>query len=767
MRLKLYFPLFILCFLSLRLVAQSIPQDISQIKVAELSESQIAEISAQFEARGVSEEQGIQLLQERGMPLAEAELLKKRMNEVNLNGKGSNMPSTPVKEDINFTRDTVYLPAPDHTPKKSLVYGSDFFSNPNLSFQPDIRIATPQNYVLGPDDELNVLLTGQNESSVKSKISPDGNLKIPYVGLVYLNGLTIEQATAQIKSRMQNIYPALASGQTKLNVTLGSVRSIRVTIIGEVVQPGTYTLSSLSSLFNALYLSGGPTEKGSLRNIEVVRGNKVIESVDFYSFLQKGYLDANVRLEDQDVIRIPVYQKRVAVGGEVKRPGLYELKDHETLANLLEYVGGFSDKAYRGMAKLTQIDNKERSVKDVAEDSFDRYVLKNADSVYFGAILDRYSNRVVIEGAVYRPGVFELTSGLSLKSLIEKADGIRDDASLTNGYIKRTLPDLDKELISFNLQQVLAGNAPDIFLMREDSIMIASKQDLKDKTSISIAGHVRHPGMFLYRDGMKITDVITMAQGFSNDAASHRVEVSRIIKNTSDEVSNQIMEVITLNLDSNQLSANGGFLLQPLDNIYVPRLVNYQSLGSIKIRGEVLFPGDYVQQRRDETGPEYISRAGGITPVGSLVNAQVFRKGIRVNMDFADLKGKQNKSALILMPGDSIYIPQDLPFVEVAGSVNNPQLINYSSRSFMHYVDAAGGTTENARLKGAYVQYANGLNKPVKKFLFFKKYPSVLPGSKIIVPKKGPAKIRLGFGEMSAITSSLAAVVTMIALFVK
>lgn len=760
--------IFILLSISPSVFGQSISiQDLSQIRVAELSDKQIIEISDKFENSGLSEDQALLLIQERGMPREEAELLKRRMSELSMSGKREILPSKKSeKPDISYSRDTVYASKPNHLKKESSIYGYDFFSNPYLKFEPDIRIATPKNYVLGSDDELHIILTGQNESSVKSTISPEGNLRIPYVGLIYVNGFTIEQATTQIKDRMQRIYPAIATGKTKLSINLGSVRSIRVSIIGEVVQPGTYTISSLSSVFNALYLSGGPTDKGSLRNIEIVRGNKVVETVDFYSFLQKGYLNTNIRLEDQDVIRIPVYSKRVSVAGEIKRPGLYELKNNETLIDLIDYVGGFSDKAYTGMAKLTQVDDKERSVKDIPESSFDRYVLKNADSVYFGSVLDRYSNRIIIEGAVYRPGVFELTPNLTLKQLIEKADGLKEDASLKTGYIKRTLPDLENTIISFNLNEVIQNTSHDIPLMREDSIVIFSKRDLKDQYSITIGGHVRHPGLFLFRDGMTIENLIATAKGFSNDAATHRVEISRIIKNNSDILSNELVEVISLNLDSNKIQQHSKFELRPQDYVYVPKLVNYYTLGNIKIRGEILFPGDYAQQRRDETGPEYIQRAGGITPLGNLSNAQIFRKGVRVNIDFTEQKSKQNQSALILMPGDSIYIPRDMPFVEVAGAVNNPQLISFTSRSFKHYINSAGGTTENARLKGAFIQYADGTNQPVKKFLFFKNYPSVSPGSKIIVPEKGPAKIRLGFGEISALTSSLAAVVAMVALFV-
>ncbi len=743
-------------------------QDINQIEVSQLSDEQVIEIRNKYESAGLSKEQAIQLMTERGMMPNEAQLLERRLSEIEHDGHSSQAPpSIPEKPSINNSRDTIAIPPPVHVKKQSRVYGSDFFSNPNLQFEPNIRIATPQNYVLGPDDEVQVTLTGLNESNVKSTISPDGNLKLPYAGLVYLNGFTIEQATAQIYAKLQKVYPGLASGQTKLNVNLATVRSIRVAIIGEVVQPGNYTISSLSSLFNALYQSGGPTPKGSLRNIEVIRGNEVIQTLDFYTFLQKGFLESNIRLEDQDVIRVPVYNKRVAIAGEVKRPGLYELKDNETLADLLQYSGGFSDNAYKGMAKVTQVGEKEKSVKDISADMFDRYVLMNADSVYLGSILSRFSNRVVIEGAVYRPGVFELSSGLTLKELIDKADGLRDDAFLSNGIIKRTEPDLDKNMLSFDLHRIISGAEPDIPLMREDSIIIFSKQDLKDKTAITIAGHVRQPGTFVFRKGMSVADAIAMANGFTNDAASHRVEISRLVKNTSDEVSNQLLDLITLDLDSALNNKTNIFLVEPLDYIYVPRLVNYKSLGNVKIRGEVLFPGDYAQQRRDETGPEFIERAGGVTPIGSLANAQIYRNGTRVDIDFTGTDLKQQESALILMAGDSIYIPRNMPFVEVRGAVNNPQLLSYSGTRFMHYINSAGGIKENARLRGAYVQYANGTNQPVKKFLFFRNYPSVTSGSKIIVPEKGPAKLRLGFGELPIITSSLAAIVTMVALFVK
>lgn len=765
---------FTLCILLLsfllpfsKLSAQTISADnLSKLKVEQLSDAQILEIWGKFEDSGISEEEALKILVSKGLDPMEADAFKKRLEEVQSGGKTSKRSTEKKIPEFDDSRDTLKIKDIRPLKKKSLIYGAEFFSNPNLKFEPNIRIATPKNYVVGADDELNIFLTGINESTIKAKVSPEGKIRIPYAGLVYVNGLTIEQATSQIRSKMQKAYPALSSGQSQLAVSLGTVRSIRVTIIGEVSQPGTYTISSLSTLFNALYQSGGPTARGSLRKIEVIRANRVIKTVDIYNFLQKGMLDDNISLQDQDVVRIPVYGKRVMVDGAVKRRGLYELKEEETLSDLISYMGGFSDLAYKGIAKVSQVGEKERSVKDIPSDLFDRYVLHNADSVFFGEILERFSNRVVIEGAVFRPGTFELGGETSLKSLITKADGLREDAVLTSGYIKRIRPDLEKEMISFHIGNIISGKDQDIPLMREDSVFILSTKDLRNETSISIGGYVRAPGTFQYRKGMNVADAVSLAKGFTNDAANHRLEISRLVKDVTDTISNKLVTIFIINLDSALTAKTGKFLLEPLDYLYVPRLVNYRSLGNVKVRGEVLFPGDYAQQRRDETGPEFINRAGGITTLGSLENAQIFRNGLRVDIDLTQTHKKTDKNTLVLMAGDSIFIPRQQPFVEVLGAVNNPQLLRFVSSNFKYYVNAAGGATEKARMKGAYIKYANGTNQPVKKFLFMRNYPKVTAGSKIIVPEQSQ-KIKLGFGEISAITTAITGLVTLIAILFK
>ena len=748
--------------------AQTISLDnLQNQKVSQLSDQQILALWQRLQSSGVSEEVAYQQLLQRGLPQVEIEAFKKRITQIQYSGAKTKMNEIKRAPDkIPERRDTIKTVIPQVQKSNASVYGYEFFNNPKLTFEPNIRIATPKNYVLGPDDELVITVTGLNQTTITQKITPDGNFQLPYAGVVNLNGITIESAYNIIRNKLINIYPAISSGQTKIDISLGNVKTIRVTIVGEVKQPGTYSISSLSTLFNALYLSQGPSSNGSLRKIELIRNNRVIKTVDFYTFLQSGLLNDNVSLQDQDVIRFPVYTKRVSIGGAVKRPSIYELNTTETLEDLINYAGGFADEAYRASAKVSQYGDKERSVRDVPAGLFDRYVPSNADSVYFEAILNRFGNRVVISGAVYRPGIFELTPGLSLIQLIERADGLRDDAFLTRGYIKRTNPDLKKEVVSFDLSKIRSGADKDIILSREDSVIVLSANDLQQGRSVTIGGLVQNPGIFTYRQGMTIQDILAMAGGFSNAAATHRIEISRILKDTTNVVANQLVKIYTLQLDSTlNNKTTGAFTLEPLDYIFVPRLVNYRAIGTISVTGEVLFPGDYSIQKRDETADDIISRAGGLTPYGVLAYAQIFRNGIRVEQDLSGKADKFTSNTLIIMPGDSIVIPRENIFVEVSGAVNTPQLLRYSRSGFKYYINGAGGIKQSAKLKRAYIQYANGINRPIRHFLFFRIYPRVLPGSKITVPEKqGEIKLKLGLGEVSAITSALTALVGLIAI---
>lgn len=758
-------------FLSTGAFAQFSADKISNAKVSQATDEQITTAWQQATDRGLSEKEIYSMLIQQGMPPGEVEELKNRVTLLGLNSKKSNKDPIlkSAKTKIDYTRakdDTVIMPnvfknTNLEDPNKLKVYGMELFQQVNLTFEPNFSVATPKSYVLGPGDEAIVLLTGLNEKVSQSVVTPEGNLYIEHVGGIHVSGFTIEQATSLIRSAMTKAYPALGSGKTKLAVNLGNTRRIKVMVTGEVNTPGGFTISSLATLFNILYYAGGPNENGSLRNIRLIRNNKLIKTIDLYDFLQNGIMSDNVRIEDQDVISIPVYKKRIGIGGAVKHPALFELKDNETLADLINYAGGFKPYAYQGMARLTQINDLQKEVKDVSSNTFSNYIPKNGDIVSIDVISERYTNRIVLEGAVYQPGPYELTAGLTLSQLLKKAQGLKPEAYMQRGYIKRTMPDLQKTAISFDPRQVLDGKN-DFALMREDSVIILNQDVFISNQKISVNGYVRKPSVINFRTGLKLVDAIAIAGGFDDQAASHNVEIARVIQNSSDSVATQVVQTYIVNMDDSN-DPNREIELAPRDVISVRGKVNYRELGNVKIRGEVVFPGDYSVLKRDESVREILTRAGGITPFGSVENVQVYRAGVRVNIDLLSTKNKT-----ILLPGDSLFVPRVISNVEVAGAVNNPQFIAYKGHNFKYYIDAAAGTTERARLKGAYVKYPNGLNRPVRHVLFFRSYPAVQPGSKIIVPEKTPeSRFKIGVGEIGGIAAILSALVSMVAILSK
>lgn len=759
--MKNFWILIVVIFCGFSALSQDMSAYGSGFKVNQLTDQQILQIWNQTQRNGISESDAIKLLVKRGLDPTEVNSFKRRILMIQQSNRSKISNQSIITDSSSFLRDSSWVIEIPLSRKKSRNFGFDFFNNPFISFDPNTRIATPKNYILGPDDELEINVTGLNENVFRVSINPNGQIQLPYAGLVQLNGLTIEQATSKIKSQLQKVYPAMSSGKTQLNVTLTNLRSIRVSIVGEAEKPGTYMVNAAASLFNVLYLSGGPSENGSLRYIELIRNNKVVEVIDFYSFLTKGILNKNLRLEDQDIIRFPIYTKRVLISGAIKRPAIYELKPSESLQQLIDYAGGFGDSAYTERIKVVQIGSMEKLVRDVSKELYADFIPRNADSIFIENILDRYTNRVNIEGAVLMPGNYELTEGLTLTKLISKSLGLRPDAVLTKGYIKRRNEDLSRAIVSFNLQSIQQGLEEDIKLQKEDSVMVFSKDSLRDVATITITGNVRKPGIYEYRKGMKLSDIIVMAGGFTDEAAMHRVEVSRIEKNNSDTLANQLVDVVTVEIDSTFSKGNHQLALEPYSYIFVPRLVNYRSLGQVAIKGEVLFPGNYKLERRDETLNELLQRAGGISKFGAIKDAQVFRNGLRVAID---LTVASNRAAFKMLSGDSVYVPRSEPFVQVLGAVNNPQIINFSGGSFKGYISAAGGIKENAYLKRAYVQYGNGMSKQVGKFLFFRIYPRVTPGSKIVVPERAEPKRRLSIGEVSAITGVFTSLISLIAI---
>jgi protein involved in polysaccharide export with SLBB domain len=757
---KTYFRLLTtICILAVALQIKA--QDISSLKVSQLSDQQVIQIWQQFAANGVSESDAMKALVKRGLKPADVTAFKKRLVGLQASTKSKFNTQSIIKDTTDFMRDSSWVIEVPDVKRRSSRYGYDFFANPFTSFEPNLRIATPKNYVMGPDDVLNITLTGQNEAELTAKVNPDGNINLQYAGLVSVNGLTIEQATARIRMKLGQVYPLLRNGQTKLTVTMDAYRTISVFIIGEAERPGKYAISSLASLFNVLYLSGGPTENGTLRDIRLIRNNKTVASFDLYEFLQRGSFSQDIRLEDQDVISFPVHGKRVQIDGQVKRPAIYELHEKETLSKLLEYAGGFGDSAYTDRLKVMQRMGKEKILRDVDAAVFASYLPAHADSIYAEQLNPAFENSITITGAIYRPGKYGFQESMTLGKLIQKADGLRTDAFLNRGYIKRLSASREREMIAFDLSNLAAG-ADNVVLRQGDSIHIPTRDELTPIQYITIEGYVRNPGKYVFRSGMQLQDLIVMAGGFSTDAAYHRVEVSRLDKNRSDTLANTLLSVNKLELDSSLSGMNGRYALEPQDYIFVPRLLNYRSLGEVKVGGEVLFPGHFALERRDETIGDVIKRAGGRNQFGAIENAQVFRNGVRVGINLGN--ANSGSANFRLLPNDSLFIPRNDPFVEVAGAVYNPQLLKHQSNRFRYYISAAGGVKQNGSLGRSYVQYGNGINKRTGKFLFIRFYPAVKPGSRIIVPEIDRTNRGLSAGELTAVSGILSALVGLLAI---
>jgi len=748
--------------------AQTNHTGLPSMKLDKLSDQQLMQVWQQSQASGLSESEAINQLVRKGLDPSDVNSFKKRLIQLQGLSKGMNTGAKSlIKDTASFMRDSTWVSEVPKLKLRSRFYGYEYFSNPNPLFQPDARVATPQNYILGPGDELSIAVTGANSKELETKVSPEGNIQLEYAGIITVNGLSIEDATKRIKARLATLYPGINGGATKVNVTLSNVRSIRVTVIGEAEYPGDYVVSGQAGFFNVLYLSNGPTSNGSLRKIDLIRNNKVIDSVDFYEFLQNGLLRKNIRLQDQDIIRYRYYQKKLILSGEVQRPAIYELTEKETLAEAIQYAGGLQPTAVKDMAKVVQSNTRSMSIKDIAASEFGYMIPHNGDSVHFDKILSMYTNRVVLEGAVYRPGNYELTEKLTVAALIKKADGLREGAFVNRAFIKRNRPNQEPELLSFDVLKILAGTQADIALVKEDTLVIAANEGLQNSLSVNIGGAVKNPGTYNYRKGMQLEDLILMANGFTNDAANHKVEVTRLNKNRADTLANQLMKVFTIDVDSTLVNNGNKNTLEPLDYVFVPKLLNYRNLGTIKLGGEVLYAGEYALEKRNETIQEVIARAGGISPFASMSNVQVYRNSLRVATTLLESENVQ-EAKFLLRAGDSIYIPRSEPFVEVKGAVFNPQILSYKSASFMDYISDAGGVTDKGNLSKAYVQYSNGINRKIKHFLFFRNYPRIIAGSKIIVPEKAESERKgMSILEVSALTGSLSALISLISVLKK
>ncbi|MDD2525422.1 MAG: SLBB domain-containing protein, partial [Bacteroidales bacterium] len=475
------------------------------------------------------------------------------------------------------------------------VFGASMFQELNMSFETNLRMATPESYILGPDDEVVLDIYGLSEGHFNLQVSPEGTIRIPNVGIVNVGGLSVVEAKQSIKKSLVPYYAGMNSGETKLSIALGDIRSITVNVIGEVKYPGTYTIPSLATVYNALYQSGGPAENGSFRMVNIIRGGKVIETVDLYDFLVFGK-ETNVRLQDQDAIKVLPYRNRVSISGEVKSKALFEVKENETLADLIKFAGGFTEKAFQERITAYRNTTKEKSVIDVSAPDFGSFIVKAGDAYKVGEILERFSNRVQIQGSVYRPGEYALTEGMKASDLLHKAEGLLEDAFATRAIVFRKDANNLPEITSFSPVDALNGKN-DLLLRREDSVQIYSTIDMKEEEYIYVAGEVVKPDKYVFSKGMTLKDAILIAQGITTKADKGEVEVFR--QETDPAVLlNNLLKAKSFKFKLDQVLAFGDeaseFKLQKEDRIIIRSMFGYEDMKQIKVEGEVMRKGTYV-----------------------------------------------------------------------------------------------------------------------------------------------------------------------------
>lgn len=603
--------------------------DIQNIKVDELSDAQLEQLIKRAESSGMTEQQLEAMARERGMPATEVAKLRQRINQIRKKGNASQkMPVSSTNEREWEQEEEGYQEKEkDMTEEEGKIFGFSLFRNNNLTFTPNLNIPTPQNYILGTGDQLLIDIYGASQFEYDLKINSEGLIFIPNVGPVNLAGLTVEAATSRLTRTLSSIYSGLggSSPNTFMSIRVGNIRSIQVSLVGEVFKPGNYTLSSFASVFNAIYASGGIKENGSFRNIRVYRNSKMVAELDIYDFLVSGNQSSNIRLEDNDVILIPPVEKRVEITGPVRRPGLFEMKSYENLEDLIKFAGGFSDKAYSDIATVFRTTAKEFKVENIEKGNFGNFTPKAGDNFVFGELLDRFENRIQISGALTRPGTFALEKGMGVKDLIERAGGLRHDAFMNRAALYRTRNDFSLEIVTVNIGEIVNGNQPDINLQREDVLYIPSIYDLREEFYVKVSGEVNRPGSFLFAESMSVSDVILRAGGLKESATASQIEIARRVKN---DVSGKLAEIyqITIDKDLKIINGDSNFVLSPFDHVIVRRSPGFQRGRFVSVEGEVMFPGEFALAHATERISDLIKRAGGLNQFAYPKGATLIRR---------------------------------------------------------------------------------------------------------------------------------------------
>lgn len=676
---------------------------------------------------------------------------------------------------------------------RSNIFGHSLFHSKTMTFEPNENAATPSGYRIGPGDEVLVDIWGISEAHFKQKVTPEGVIFIAQVGAIPLNGLTVDQATEKIRHAVSSRYAGLGGGSTQISVTLGSIRTINVHMMGELAVPGTYRLSSFSTLLNALYRAGGITNSGSLRNVQLVRNGATIDTIDIYQYLFYGITEKETKLNDGDVIIVPPYEQLVTIEGQVKRPMMYELRRGETLEDALRYAGGFVGKAYQSQLNVVRQTGREKQIFTLNEKEYSQFKMADGDVVTVESNLTRYENMVSIAGAVYRPGEYELGGGIAtVRQLIEHAEGLTPDAFLGRAVLIRENDDLSLQTIAIDLKKLVNGESTDLLLKKNDKLVVSRTNDLQDNGTMTILGWVNEPGTFPYAKNTSIEDMVIRAGGFKHGASTIRADVARRIYDPkSNNKTDQLAQVFTLSFnDGLALSENSDFTLEPYDIVIVRRSPDYSKQQKITIKGEVLFPGEYILSSTDERLSSVIQRAGGLTPNAYTKGSKLIRhiekeekeelkqvmENISANADIDALTMKQTLQEtypvgiqldyamkhrgsdhdIILQNGDEITIPCYDGTVRINGEVMRPNSVSYvKGKHARYYINQAGGYGSHAKKCKTFIVYPNGTVSRARWLT------RVDPGCEIIVPQKNE-RVQMSVTERLALASATASLASVV-----
>lgn len=771
-----------------------------------MTDQQVLEYVKQGMSEGKDQRQMATELARRGVTREQAERVKK-LYEQEQGVSTSKMSGTELNEarlreatQEESTTSVLENPQPDsrELAQENQVFGRNIFNTRNLTFEPSVNIATPPNYRLGPGDEVIIDIWGTSQNTIRQQISPDGTINIEKIGPVSLSGMTVSEANGYLKRVLGKTYSGLDApdGTLEIRLTLGNTRTIQINVMGEVVQPGTYALSSFSTVFHALYRAGGVSDIGSLRNVQVTRNGKTVAKVDVYDFIMKGKTQDDIRLQEGDVIIVPAYEALVQISGNVKRPMKFEMKKNETLATLINYAGGFSADAYTRSLRVVRQNGEEYEINTVKEIDYSAYPMRNGDVVTAEAILNRFTNKLEVRGAVYRPGIYQLNGEINtVRALVNEAKGLTGDAFTNRAVLQREREDLTTEIISVDVRSIMAGTSPDIPLQKNDILYIPSIHDLEDRGDVAIFGEVAKPDSYSYSDNMTLEDLIIRAGGLRESASTVRVDVSRRIKDPkSTHSTDSIGQMFTFALkDGFVIDGEQGFTLQPYDQVFVRRSPGYQAQQNVQVTGEVIFGGTYAMTTTEERLSDLVKKAGGATPKAYLRGAKLIRVandeekkrmrdvinlmnrqfgeammdslGIRVEDTFSvgiDLEKAMAKPGseydLVLREGDVLDVPKLNNTVKVNGAVMMPNTVGYlSDKNANYYLDQAGGYALNAKKSKKFVIYMNGQVARIKG----RSKDKIEPGCEIIVPSKKNKKVNVG--EILGYVSSFGSLATMFA----